>query len=305
MTQADPLHAGATAAEVLAPLWRQQLAGLRDAEVGVRMDAPDSVHAFRLAARRLRSSLSAFVDLVEPRAVVGLGSGLGEATRVVGGARDATVRLERLSRLLEGEPAGPGLEVVRRRLLTGLEAAQGTGREQVLAYLDTAGYDSLTRGLERFCDLPPWTAAAGLPAAVSLAPLLRLQWTRFRRASRRALAVPPGPVQDEHLHDARKAAKQVRYVGGPLVPVLGRRTRKLVKAATRAQGLLGDHQDSLLTRSVLEEALGEGSWTDDEAVVLTRLRDHELAAAAGLRAGFADLSRRLDGQSLGRRLPRR
>jgi hypothetical protein len=69
--------------------------------------------------------------------------------------------------------------------------------------------------------------------------------------------------------------------------------------------LLGDHQDSLLTRSVLEDALRDGSWTDDEAVVLTRLRDHETAVAAGLRAGFADLSRKLDGQSLGRRLPRR
>jgi CHAD domain-containing protein len=236
---------------------------------------------------------------------VGPGSGLGEATRVVGGARDATVRLERLSRLLEEAPTGPGPEGVGRRLLAGLEAAQGTGRERVLAYLDTAGYDSLTRALERFCDLPPWTPAAGLPAGVSLAPLLRLQWTRFRRASRRAMSVPPGPVQDEHLHDVRKAAKQVRYVGGPLVPVLGRRTRKLVKAATRAQVLLGDHQDSLLTRSVLEDALRDGSWTDDEAVVLTRLRDHETAVAAGLRAGFADLSRKLDGQSLGRRLPRR
>jgi CHAD domain-containing protein len=305
MTQTGPHHVGTTAADVVAPLWREQVGGWREAEVEVRLGGPDSVHAFRIAARRLRSSLSAYGDLVEPGAAAELGAGLGDVARVLGATRDATVLHERLARLLGDEPAGPGVEEVRRRLLPGLEQTRQDGRHEVLACLDHPDYDALTRQLERFSEFPPWTPTAGEPAETSLAPVLRLQWTRFRRAGRRALAQPPGPVQDERLHDARKAAKQVRYVAEPLVPVLGRRIRKLAKAATGAQGVLGDYQDAVLTRSLLEDALRAGPATSAERAVLTGLRDHEAATGARLRADFAALSRKLDGQSLGRRVPRR
>ncbi len=63
---------------------------------------------------------------------------------------------------------------------------------------------------------------------------------------------------DEALHEVRKLAKQLRYACEAVQPVLGRPAKRLARAATELQEVLGDHQDSMVSREVLRE-LGAAS----------------------------------------------
>ena len=117
--------------------------------------------------------------------------------------------------------------------------------------------------METFADLPPWRAPDGLSVDELLRPLLRQECSSPRKG-RKALGRRTGAVQDERLHDARKAAKRARYVSEALVPVFGKKAKRMGKAAERVQGVLGDHQDRVLTCRVLAEA-GEQAALAGEA----------------------------------------
>jgi CHAD domain-containing protein len=63
----------------------------------------------------------------------------------------------------------------------------------------------------------------------------------------------PGPDRDTEWHEARKAAKRVRYAAEAAAPILGKPARRLIKQVKHIQELLGDHQDAVVARPVLRE----------------------------------------------------
>lgn len=74
-------------------------------------------------------------------------------------------------------------------------------------------------------------------------------------------ATDPALPRDERahaLHQARKAAKRARYAAGALEPVYGGRPSKLTKRLEKLQSRLGQHHDTVVTRSYLLELCRSG-----------------------------------------------
>jgi CHAD domain-containing protein len=112
---------------------------------------------------------------------------------------------------------------------------------------------------------PPFTSRAGDPLGRVLRKATRRSVRRLRRrlkAARRA----PDHGRSVALHEVRKAAKQVRYtaeVGRSELPHM----KPVARAAKRVQQVLGDLQDTVVTRElcrrlgVVATAAGENSFT--------------------------------------------
>ena len=293
-------HPRLSAAEVLAPVWRRQADELRACEAELRSGRGVSVRAYRVAARRLRSSLTACDALVEGRLPAELRADLRRVARTVGAARDTEMLADRVTGLLDDEP--DSVEVARVR--AGLRELLGsTGRAQgslALAYLDTLDYDALVRRLDRFCDLPPWAPAAGGPAVEVLRDLLRAEWKRFRRVGAAALAAPRDPSGDRLLHDAHEAAERVRYFAESLVSLFGRRARRMADAAALVQSVLGEHHDCAVMRELLEGPALEALPQADDRFVLGRLHAREEATSERLRDDYSRLFLAADRKALRR-----
>lgn len=104
---------------------------------------------------------------------------------------------------------------------------------------------------------PPVSPLAGKPAAKVLPRLVDRADRRLTHAVERAAATE-GADQDHLLHEARKRAKRLRYACEAVAPAFGRPAARLAAAAESMQEVLGEHQDSVVTREVLRD-LGAGS----------------------------------------------
>ncbi len=289
MPKSDRAGSRVTAAEVLAPVLERQVKDLRAWEAKVRLDEPHAIHEYRVAARRLRSSLAGFGPLLDAEPGRRLREDLRLAAATVSGARDTEVVRRRVDALLRDEPEG-GVVDRAGALLTGLlQHSYRASLAASLDHLDSPEYDAFVRRLERFADLPPWTDRAGRRADRVLEPLLRHEWTRVRKRAKRSLQEESGPAQDERMHDARKAAKRVRYLCESLEPLFGRKAHRMAKAALRVQTVLGDYHDCVLTRQLLASAREQARADPEVGELLARLQEREAATAAGLREEFARL----------------
>ena len=138
--------------------------------------------------------------------------------------------------------------------------------------------------MEGFTDLPSWTDAADRRADQVLRPLVRAEWGRVREKASHSGTWFTALDRDERMHDARGAAQRVRYVCEALVPLFGRKVKRMGKAAARFQTVLGEHEDCLLTQRVLFEA-GEVAFLDGgDEPLFWRLQGREASTAAALRA---------------------
>ena len=281
----------------LAAMFQAQVTDMRAWEAKLRLDLPDSVHGFRVATRRLRSTLSGFRPLFDEAVTDELRTELKTVAATVSGARDAEIVHARVKALLSDESAGldPDLHLerdlddARERISHLLRNAYEQSWQAAVEHLDSAEYDAFVRRLERFADLPPWGADARLSAEEKLTPLLRQEWARFLRKGRKALGHKSGPTQDRRLHEARKAAKRARYVCEAVVPVFGKKAKRQAEAAERVQGVLGEYQDRVLTQRVLAEAGEQALLAGEVGFVLGRLHAREAATPSGLRDDFIRL----------------
>jgi CHAD domain-containing protein len=87
-------------------------------------------------------------------------------------------------------------------------------------------------------------------------------------------AVDPGE-REHRLHEARKAAKRVRYAAETLTGVYGQHAKKFVHAMKRVQSRLGDHHDAYVTQERLRELGDEAASTGDNAFVFGVLHARE------------------------------
>lgn len=292
-----------TAGDAVAVSLQRQVGDLRRWEAELRLDHPDSVHRYRVATRRLRSSLAAFRPLFDTSSAAQIAHDLGRAAAGISGARDAEAvrdRVEGLLAQLSGELDVDGAADARRRLWRVLDQSLEASRQAGVHHLDTPEYDALVRRLEAFVDLPPWSAAAGLPAEEVLRRVLRDEWARFRRAAVRAVTGPDDRWDEPRMHRARKAAKRARYVAEELEPMLGRKARKMAKAAARVQGTLGEYRDSVITQRLLGEVAGHGGVYAAGVEVVERLQLLETERLDGFRERLAEVLEAADRKSLRR-----
>ena len=268
---------------------RAQVAALQAADVMVRTGRPDAVHKLRVAARRLRSITAAVRPVLDRAATDPLREELRWLGRELSAARDDEVALTHLRDLVAAEPEELVLGPVAARLQQTTQTAALEGQERAVATLSTPRYLRLLDDLHALLAEPPLVGPASGPAR----PVLRKAVRRSGRRLRRRLETATGAVGGERtaaLHEVRKAAKRARYTGELAADVLGRRARKLVTAMEEVQDVLGEAQDSVVTRQlcrtlgIAASAAGENGWT------YGRLHALEQARADRAERAFAELA---------------
>ena len=255
-----------------------QAQALQDAELGVRTGDDDGVHDMRVACRRLRSILAAFRPVLDRARTDPLRDQLRWLGAQLSGPRDSEVALAHLRRLVDTQPPDLVLGPVAARLQQLQVAGSAAGRQDAHRALDDDRYRQLLDDLAALLADPPVTALADAPAAEVLTAAIRRSDDRLRSAVDRARRT--GSEND--LHEVRKSAKGLRYTAEVAVAVLGERAQALVDSTTLAQRLLGDRQDTVVTRALCRHlglvafAAGENAWSYG--------RLHALEEAAGQRA---------------------
>jgi len=142
---------------------------------------------------------------------------------------------------------------VRAQLTRYFAPRRATAREELVAALDSDRYLALLTAIDDLLSAPALTRAAAKPARRRIGPIILRAHQRVEGHVRAAERLPQGAERDAQLHDARKAAKQLRYAGEAAAAVLGKPARTLVERTKQVQERLGDHQDAITALPVLRE----------------------------------------------------
>ncbi|MCB0887339.1 MAG: CYTH and CHAD domain-containing protein [Propionibacteriaceae bacterium] len=241
------------AADVVLDYLSVQLGTLQALEAGVLADQPDAVHRSWVATRRMRSALATFEPLFDRSAVRRLRAELAWHAVELGAPRDAEVLRDHLLSALDSigvaESAPQRGEIAAR-----LNGAHRAAHAELAETMATQRYDGLHELLAGWLADPGLTAAAGAPAV----PLLHglLDRARGRAAERygRALA---DPWNMTGWHEARKAAKAVRYGAEAVVAAFGDRAGAHAAAWEAVTDALGEVQDSVVAREAFADRAGD------------------------------------------------
>lgn len=223
------------------------------AEDAVRADSDDAVHQMRVAIRRIRSLLRS-----APKGFAGsakLDKEIDKELRwlagVLGTARDAEVLAQRYRGALQRIAPELVRGRVVERLVDAAETRYRDGWTESLAAMDSPRYRRL---LERLGALVDESSAQRSDKGA-----LDTVDTAYRRVRKAAKAARVGgDGRDEALHRIRKAAKRLRYTAAALdTPTVAERAKTI-------QSLLGEHQDSVVSREhLLAEARAAGTAGED------------------------------------------
>ena len=252
---------------------------LKEGETAYRATGdPEGVHTMRTAARRLRSSVRFLAGHLDSPMRNKLKIRLRTLMRVLGPVRDLHVLVEAVRGMAE-LPAEEATQLSESVVKRGERPAAAA-----IAYLDGEEYRSLLADLDTACRAD----VAGFPATTE-AP------GRLFRAIGEALAHRPASwdsAPDEHLHEARKSVKRLRYALEAFRPAYGRPMAEAVERCRGLQEALGKIQDASAFDSALR---GHRTFAAGQFLACARMR------AAGARGLLENLWRRALGpKALGR-----
>ena len=268
--KADPVHRAVA----------EQLERLLECDRAVRADAEDAVHQMRVATRQIRSLLQASEDSFGLTDDAWVLTELRELAAILGVARDAEVLAERYQQALDSLPAELVRGRVRERLVDGTRRQYEAGLRRSLTAMRSPRYFRLLDALETLVASTP-------PRDSGDHTTLGSSYRKVRKAVKSARRAE-GPLRDHALHRIRKAAKRLRYVAAATGE------GQVEKKSKEIQTLLGDHQDSVVSRAhLLEQAAaahaeGEDTFTYGvlhrmEAELALRCEDDLDAALKALR----------------------
>lgn len=216
-------------------------------DVRARLGEPEGVHQVRVAARRMRSDLRTFKELVEPQWAEELTAELKWLAEALGKVRDLDVLQERL-RCSAGDLQGD-----LGRLFESLERAHAEARAGLLQTLGSDRYKELLDKLVAAATAPEITEAASARCEDVLPGLVKNRWKRLARDGR-SLSVDD-PV--ENWHAVRIRAKRARYAAEAVAPALGSRrggaAKRFAKQVAGVQEVLGDHQDASVAQEIISD----------------------------------------------------
>jgi CHAD domain-containing protein len=246
----------------------------------VRADAWDSVHQMRVAIRKIRSLLKGAEEsfgLTDDSVVL---AELRLLASVLGVARDAEVLAERYLRALDGLPAVLVRGPVRHRLVDGANDRYQAGLRRALTAMRSDRYFRLLDTLDVLKSAQPVPPAPGEePGPTSVAVAYR----KLRKAVKAANAKGTANERDEALHRIRKDAKRLRYTAAAIG------AGAVAEEAKTIQTLLGDHQDSVFSRTHLshEAAVAHAAGEDTFTYGLLYQQEDELARRSEDKLGDA------------------
>jgi CHAD domain-containing protein len=244
---ADPVHRAVA----------EQVEQLLVWDRAVRADAYDSVHQMRVTTRKIRSLLQASEGAFGISDDAWILDELRQLAGVLGVARDAEVLAERYERTLDELPAELVRGPVRERLVDVAKKHYKSGLRRSLIAMRSERYFRLLDALDGLVAAePPPTLPGEEPAPVTI----DAAYKRVRKAAK-AAAQAADTDRDEALHRIRKGAKRLRYTAAATGE------GKVAERAKTIQTLLGDHQDSVVSRTHLSHqaeaahAAGEDTFT--------------------------------------------
>lgn len=230
---ADPVHRAVA----------EQVAELLEWDRAVRADVYDSVHQMRVTTRKIRSLLQASEDAFGLTDDAWVLDELRQLASVLGIARDAEVLAERYASALDALPAELVRGPVRERLVEGANRRYQAGLRRSLAAMRSQRYFRLLDALEGLVFAQPLDTTPGAePRRVTIDSAYK----RIRKAAKSAEQAVE-EHKDEALHRIRKGAKRLRYVAAATGE------SKVSERAKVIQTLLGDHQDSVVSRAHLSQ----------------------------------------------------
>ncbi len=281
---------GVTAGAAIVSHLRTNTRAFMASDVGVRRDAPDSVHQMRVAARRLRSTLRTFRPLLDEEWAATLSVELAWIADVLGEVRDREVLLARLRRHLD-ELAQTGVDTVAAAefLATAVAVEMTAASRAVSAALRSRRYRRLVEQLVTSATAAPVTAAADDTAKSVVPALVSAAWRALAKRAGRLGDDSP----DEDFHRARIFAKRTRYAAELAAPVLGKPARRFAKQVTDVQEVLGEHHDAVVAEAVIRRVV-TGDAPAPVAFVLGLLAARERAAADVARHAFSAVWAGLD-----------
>ncbi|WP_448073613.1 CYTH and CHAD domain-containing protein [Georgenia yuyongxinii] len=264
---------------------REELANLVRADVGARLEAPESVHSMRKAARRLRSALQSYGPALGVEdGTASLIEDLRWLGRRLSEARDVEVQHERALARVADTPAMPHQEAVQARLNEYFTQRGATARTLMLETLDIDRHLQLLDTVEAFVDeldgarAEPRTAARPEPRPDSRPPAdltrravartLRKQARKIDKRVRKVRDAPTREERDEAVHSVRKAAKRLRYAIETASPLFPKKARRALGPFDDFQDMLGEFQDSAVARVHLLEASTEQGHSAESSFAL-------------------------------------
>jgi CHAD domain-containing protein len=267
----------------------EQVVRLKQEDLRLRVGDAEGVHQMRIAARRLRSALATYRDVLAPGSAEGLRAELKWLGGVLAPARDAQVLRERLGELVRRQPAELVLGAVAQRIDDDLGARFRSGRSEAESALVGKRYFRLLDRLDAFTSAPPFSEAAEQPARRGVPRLLQADLKRVRKRHRAVEDAADQDARDLAHHEVRKAAKRLRYAAETARPVFGKRAKRLGTRAKRIQQVLGEHQDTVVARATLREIGVRAHLAGENGFTFGRLHALEQTRAAELETEYPPL----------------
>jgi len=242
---ADPVHRAVAEQIELLLVWDR----------AVRADAPDSVHQMRVATRQIRSLLQASEEAFGINDDAWVLGELRELAGVLGTARDAEVLAESYAKALDALAPDLVRGPVRERLVDGARRQYQSGLRRSWVAMRSPRYFRLLDALDGLVVIQTPAGEDDHPPAT-----IASSYQRVRKATK-ASRTADETSHDDALHRIRKAAKRLRYVAAATGDT------KVASRSKIIQTLLGDHQDSVISRTHLlrqadaAHAAGEDTFT--------------------------------------------
>ena len=246
-----------------------------------RGEDPEAVHDGRVAARRVRTALRLFSDVV-PGWADGVRTELKWLSKTMGAVRDLDVQrrwLHWASEDIQGEDRAV-LHAIDDGFLTRRAAAQ----EALIAALDSERNDRLRTDLTALARGPGVvTVEATRPIAVVAPPLVVRRYRAMQNAGKKA-----GPdASGAQLHALRIRAKRARYAVEFVAPLYGKPASSLAKRLRRLQDLLGDiHDAELAAQRMRTMAEHDDELPPNAGFVLGSLAERSVRRARKLRRRY-------------------
>ncbi len=224
--------------------------------------------------RRLRSALQTFGPVLDAEVVTPLRVELRWLAGELGAARDAEVLRDRMTAALQHEDRQVHLGPLGDTVDTDLSQAYRAAHDELLKALDSERYHQVVLNLDRLVIAPPPTGKAARPAAKVLPQRAARAYAQLEGMVTALHGAPTTAERDLHLHEARKAAKKARYAAETMTEFFGKPAARFAKAMETLQEELGEHQDSVVMRTRLEQ-LARQETAPPAAFANGRLHAHE------------------------------
>jgi CHAD domain-containing protein len=211
-------------------------------DVGLRTGAP-VVHETRVAARRLRSTLRVFSDVIHAAPAEELNNELAWYADLLGDVRDREVLSARLTTLIGDLPPEQVRGPVEAEITKTLATERDDATQRLNEAMSSSRYQHLIMLLRGWKIAPPLTHAAGAKDMTATKYVKRAS-----RAADKRLRKAGGDI--EQLHRARRAMKRVRYAAELAEPA-DSKMKVIERDAKKLQTLLGEHQDAIVAANFL------------------------------------------------------